>query len=330
MPCLRLRHLHNNKYRKLIFIDDNTELDIMRVTTANSSFNGNTSTNRYTSEGDYSITKEEANKILKVANSKADTSATFYFIDLDKQIIYSVGYGADIDRTIPYKDVNVYSITYNLTNINISNTTTDIVEGEKYSATLSIETGYIIDTITITMGGIDISSAYSNGTITIEEVTGDIVITAKAVIDVPYTNLLNGLTITDNRRFNSGGAIVDSGSAIYWCVEDYIPCTKDDTIRAYLPDNTTLEGSVMLFCAYKADKSFINGYYANNTSGYYNEDGEWTNIITIDNDGLGWTFKAGNFTALQSMAYIRVCGTPVGTSNNAVLTKNEVIRENIN
>lgn len=99
-------HIHTNKYGKLKFIDDNTELEMIRVATANSSFNGNASTDRYTSYGDYSISSQEATKIAKVAGTKADTSATFYFIDLDKQIIYSIGYGADIDRTIIYSDAN--------------------------------------------------------------------------------------------------------------------------------------------------------------------------------------------------------------------------------
>ncbi len=95
-------HIHNNNYGKLKFIDDNTELNMVRVATPNSSFDGNTSVDRYTAYGNYSITKKEALKIAKVANSKADTSATFYLIDLDSQVIHSVGYGADIDRTIPY------------------------------------------------------------------------------------------------------------------------------------------------------------------------------------------------------------------------------------
>lgn len=183
-------HIHTNKYGKLKFIDDNTELDILRVATPNSSFSGNASTDRYTAYGDYSITTTEAAKIKKVANSKADTSATFYFIDLDEQIIYAIGYGADIDRTIPYKAVKTYTVTLNLTNVTASNTATVVTAESVYKNTLTAYNGYELSTVKVTMGGVDItSSCYSNGAINISEtdyegntITGDIVITAVAVM----------------------------------------------------------------------------------------------------------------------------------------------------
>ena len=192
-------HIHNNKYGKLKFIDDNTELDMVRVATPNSSFNGNASTNRYTEYGDYSITTEEANKIKKVANSKADTSATFYLIDLDTQVIYSVGYGADIDRTIPYKDATVYTVTYNLTDVTSSNTSSAIIEEEPYSTTLTVGKDYILDTVEVTMGGTDITStAYSNGVISISNAIGDIVITATAKDNyVPHWDIADRTAVTD-------------------------------------------------------------------------------------------------------------------------------------
>ena len=181
-------HVHNNCYGKLTFIDDNTVLDMVRVATPNSSFNGNCSTDRYTSAGNYSITTEEADKILKVANSKADTSATFYCIDLDKQTIYAVGYGADIDRTIIYKNVKTYKVTLNLTHASASNTATEVVEDEIYNNILTANSGYTLNTVKVTMGGVDITaSAYEDGVIKIGNstdsgaiITGDIVITAVA------------------------------------------------------------------------------------------------------------------------------------------------------
>lgn len=192
-------HIHTNAYGKLTFIDDNTELDIIRVATPNSAFNANASTNRYTDYGNYSITTAEANKIKKVANSKADTSATFYFIDLDGQVIYAVGYGADIDRTIPYKDVAVYVITYNLTDVVSSNTSVTAIEGESFTTTLSVGNDYAIDSVTVTMGGVDITAtAYANGVVNISEVTGAIVITATAVDNyVPVWDIASRTAVTD-------------------------------------------------------------------------------------------------------------------------------------
>ena len=192
-------HIHTNKYGKLKFIDDNTELDIIRIATPNSSFYGNASTNRYTEYGDYSITTSEANKIKKIASTKADTSATFYFIDLDRQIVYCIGYGADIDRTVIYADATIYSISYVLTDVSSSNNLTNIIEGTSYTTTLSVAQDYTLGSVTVTMGGTNITStAYSNGVVTISNVTGNIVITANAKDNyVPKWDIADRTAITN-------------------------------------------------------------------------------------------------------------------------------------
>ena len=56
----------------------------------------------------------------------------------------------------------------------------DVDLGDSYTATLVADTGYVIMSVVVTMGGVEIS-AYSEGVITIAEVTGDIVITATTV-----------------------------------------------------------------------------------------------------------------------------------------------------
>lgn len=72
-----------------------------------------------------------------------------------------------------------YNITNNLTNCSNSNTATSIEENTSYTATITPNTNYAISSITVSMGGVDItSSAVSNNTINIASVTGDIVITA--------------------------------------------------------------------------------------------------------------------------------------------------------
>lgn len=179
-------HVHTNCYGKLTFIDDNTELNMVRMATPNSSFNGNCGgTSRYPTEGNYSTDKDE---VKKSANSKADTSATFYLIDLDEQKIYAVGYGADIDRTVIYRAVNTYKITLNLTNVTASNMATSIAEDDIYNNTLTADSGYTLDSVKVTMGGVDITSdVYSKGIIKISApdrfgniITGDITVTAIA------------------------------------------------------------------------------------------------------------------------------------------------------
>ena len=88
-----------------------------------------------------------------------------------------------------------YTITNNLTNVSTSNSANSIAEGSSYEAKLSVSTGYNIGNVSITMGGVDITSTcYNNKTITISSVTGNIVVTAEAVessgttdIDSKYT-----------------------------------------------------------------------------------------------------------------------------------------------
>ena len=74
-----------------------------------------------------------------------------------------------------------YSITNNLTNITTNNTDTSIAENASYTAILTANENYAISTVTVTMGGVDITNtAYADGVITINTVTGNIVITATA------------------------------------------------------------------------------------------------------------------------------------------------------
>lgn len=212
-------HIHTNKYGKLKFIDDNTELNMTRISTSNSSFTGNASTDRYTEYGDYSITKEEANKIAKVAGTKADTSATFYFFDLDNQIIHCIGYGADIDRTVIYKDAVLYAVTYDLdSGVTINDTSDLVVEGASLSRTLTLrDQYYAYQSVKVTMGGVDItSSAYSNGKITISKVTGNVSITVSTVDNyVPVWDIGNRTAVTTLYKVASNTAEL-SRHNYYW------------------------------------------------------------------------------------------------------------------
>ena len=94
-----------------------------------------------------------------------------------------------------------YNITLNLTNAASSNTATSIAENASYTTTLSPTGTYKkLGTITVTMGGTDISaSAVSGNTITISKVTGNIVITCAAVV----TNIIDTIGISANTRLST-------------------------------------------------------------------------------------------------------------------------------
>lgn len=118
-----------------------------------------------------------------------------------------------------------YTIINVLTNVTNSNNATGCEAGDSYTGTLTADTGYTIDTVTVTMGNVDITStAYNNGVITIASVTGDIVITASATYwdyTWDYTMGLpnnNGFTLanTGNNTItlaNNGLSIVSENSS---------------------------------------------------------------------------------------------------------------------
>lgn len=86
--------------------------------------------------------------------------------------------------------MNYYSVTNNLTNVTNSNSASSVLEGESYSATLSVMPDYNLTDVQITMGGSNItSSAYNSESheIYIASVSGNITITASATKIVYYS-----------------------------------------------------------------------------------------------------------------------------------------------
>ena len=78
-----------------------------------------------------------------------------------------------------------YAISNELINCTTSNSATSVKENVAYSATLTANDGYTLTggTVTITMGGVDITAtAYADGVISIAAVTGDVEIFASAVV----------------------------------------------------------------------------------------------------------------------------------------------------
>ena len=79
--------------------------------------------------------------------------------------------------------VVTYTITNNLTNITTSNSAASINSGTAYTARLTAAEGYAIDTVAVTMGGVDVTAdSYADGIVSITAVTGNVTITAAAVV----------------------------------------------------------------------------------------------------------------------------------------------------
>lgn len=92
-----------------------------------------------------------------------------------------------------------YSITNSLNYCINSNSNTSIKENESYVASLTATDGYVLGTPVITMGGVDITSdVYSNGTINIPSVTGNIVITCTSTKQATSITLQSSYSTNNN------------------------------------------------------------------------------------------------------------------------------------
>lgn len=142
-----------------------------------------------------------------------------------------------------------YTISNNLTNCTNSNNTTTIEENTSYTATITEEAGYNLDSVIVTMGNTDITNTvYTNKTITINSVTGDVVITANAVAptsnylyDYPFNGIIDSIGKQDlnfttyNQEVNANFA----NDGTY----DYLQVTgADNTLIADTPNNFELDG----------------------------------------------------------------------------------------
>lgn len=162
---------------------------------------------------------------VSVAMGGKDITSTAY----SNGVINIASVTGDVDITVVAREILRYSVTNNLTGVTNSNPQTEVTEGF-YSASLSWESGYELNSITITMGGVDITAeVYGEGGILITEVTGDIVITAKAGLPAP-------VYLLENKTFDgSAGQIIDTGISLFdskqkdWSI--YIALTTDDETR---------------------------------------------------------------------------------------------------
>lgn len=112
-----------------------------------------------------------------------------------------------------------HKVTVNLTHCTSNNTTTAVIDGQGYAATLTASDGYTLNgaSISITMGGVDMSTFYKDGIIAIPNVTGDIEITITAVESAPtYTNLADPTSDQwkNGYRISSTAIVAQNGKTV--------------------------------------------------------------------------------------------------------------------
>ena len=250
--------------------------------------------NYYNTVGSYSdISFKQDTTYTKTVGTAKDTSFVVNVITPSEQKIHSICYGAGVDRVVGYAAAVYYSVTTNLTGVTLTGGATTVEKGDSYTATLSIPDNYEWGTVKITMGGTDItSSVYSNGAITIAQVTGDIVITASASEIETYTNWVkkavdeNGNVIgyETGYYFNSSGTKTTRAASY---TTGYIPCKGNAKSTIYFKNVGFQQGasdeSYHRVSIYDSNKTFLTQFQAKSPSSAYQaqvgSDGKWKSFM---------------------------------------------------
>lgn len=319
-------HNHCFQFGKLHSVANGqgTEFDAWRMCTPNACFYRNNS-GVVTMNG---ISFGDPAPHDKTAGTGKDTAFNVNVINPSEQVLYSFCYGAGIDRTIGYAATVYHSITNTLTNVTTSNDAVAAEDGTAYSATITAADGYTMSSVTVAMGGTDITStAYNSdtGVVSIAAVTGDVVITAKATKVVSYHNLVptaidsNGASVpytdglmlsssgttSEDNHFTTTGFIPFDGAAvhIYRIGGEGITWNEYGARLAWYNADFTLKGSVLSYN--QLDKSI---YYP----------------TKIDDPNAAAAFSTdANVAPPHGAAYFRVSAK--GSGANLVVTLDEKI-----
>lgn len=251
---------------------------------------------------------------------------------------YSLSYEMENGTLIPIGsmelDSNIYhnvrTYTDNCTNSNVEGF---VAAGQKYTASIIALPGYVMSSIKVTMGGVDISStAVKGATITIEKVTGDVEITAKAVIDTtkPTGNQANPESVdwmTDTRHSASLGSSTCEGSIL----TNYIRANAGDVIRVKgMKLDGSVNGELARVVCYDRDKNYLN-YLVTGIKSTSSSEGA-KEQVTVDGDVREYTILMhgdGTQKAKSNTYYVRLsCGLMEGyTANEVIITVNEPIED---
>jgi len=245
---------------------------------------------------------------------------TAVVVDTSAETVNLVRFGAGPDRSYGYGVVVYHTVTATLSHVTSSNAATSIEDGTAYATTLTAESGYTLDAVTVTMGGTDITAtAYSGGVVSIASVTGDIAITAAAskprVNQLPLATdkdgtIYNGTGYKPNTRLNSSG---NPTAATGYYATGFIPVTAGQKVtfeNMTIDADNSISGYKMQYVSfYDSNKTLLSGcslyardWIANagivNLVQPYAMDG--TNLTSITPHGSSGTRD------LTNVAYMRV------------------------
>lgn len=260
---------------------------VVQSFTVSNSLNGATSSNLATSATQYqsyaaTIVPDDG-KIISSASIKMDG------VDITSLVFTGT-------ETLP-----VAKVSYALTGCEATTMKHSAILGQMFYAVFSAqwEYGYDISnaTRTITMGGVDVSSYFSNGTILIPNVTGDISITIETVQSEP-PNLFDYADASLASRISSNGSVVEASGNVL--VTELIPMKMNDYV--YVQTDVVQNGSYQpMVSYYRSDGTWIASH--------------WPNHMTKSTDNKSF-YKKMDYDA----AFFRV-GIAYGSLDNIIIQR---------
>ena len=159
---------------------------------------------------------------------------------------------------------NNFMITNTLSNCKNNNNKTTIQGGSSYNAIITANEGFELKSVKVTMGGNDITStAVNNNTISISNVTGNIVITATAEVDGINVVWTKGIKIDKTTGAESSSNAYEASNYIE------VDSTKTYTIELTDTTNATKADANVFVCYYDANRTFLScssNYVINQTT----------------------------------------------------------------
>lgn len=285
-------------------------------------------------------TDADKSEIVSMVIESLGGNPVFGYVDEDNNIIvsgnlpdgtYTVKYeledGSTVDIGELVLDTSVYySVTNHLTNCTSSNSAAQAIKDGSYAAVISPNSGYELSSVTVTMGGTDITpSAVSGGNISIASVTGNIVITAVAAeiqtepanptnfAEPNETNKTDWSIWCNDARFGSDGGYRElTGNA----VTNYIPFQFGDVIyikgMTIATTGTSMNNGLATYGSDKTRKtaSYISWYVDQN---YLTVTSEESTPYIIDTTNLSGSANA------SGAEYFRLSGVVSGALDDVVI-----------
>ena len=288
-----------------------------------------------------------------VTSYSDDTSATNIFGDVEdgtiqkhsfdvftvnrnENIIYATKFGYGEDRVIGMGNM-FWRVFLSLDGANASNTEQVVEKNGSYTTTITAKAGYTIESVVVTMGGVDITAdVYADGVITIGSVTGDVSITvASAVL---YTNLADPTSedwYSESHFINTDGEFLQT-TAPYTetlFVTNFIPVKKFDILRwKGINMEALVSGYGCGIRCYDENKEFIRTV-ATMESTRGTASGLPTSCATDENGVTAWEIMIRGDTNQQftynslcdKIRYVRFCAHWLTTVEDIIITVNEEI-----